>query len=354
MLLFWILAALLASGAAALVMAAATWTPRLSGRDQTLAVHRRAIEEIERLAQRGLLAADERRAARAEAARRLLSAADEADRLPAGGGSVFITVGAAATVFVALAIYLTVGSPGAGDQPFARRLVEWRTHPERDNGPELAAALHSLAVERPTDPEPLRRLAGLEISLGDPDAAVHALRQALAMAPDRPDLMAPLGEILVLRAGGVVEPDAEALFRRLLLIDPGSDVARYYLAHATIAAGDAQGGLADLRSLLAHLAADDPRRRLLLSEIDTVQRTGALASVQPTQASPDLGEAIRGMVEGLALRLQAHPDDADGWVRLVRAYTVLGETTKRDTALNQAQVRYARQPAILARLAAAA
>ena len=32
------------------------------------------------------------------------------------------------------------------------------------------------------------------------------------------------------------------------------------------------------------------------------------------------------MVEGLAARLKVHPDDPAGWVRLVRAYTVLGET----------------------------
>jgi cytochrome c-type biogenesis protein CcmH len=64
--------------------------------------------------------------------------------------------------------------------------------------------------------------------------------------------------------------------------------------------------------------------------------------------------AIRGMVDGLAARLKAQPDDPDGWVRLVRAYAVLGETAARDDALAQARARYANQPGELAALAAAA
>ena len=40
---------------------------------------------------------------------------------------------------------------------------------------------------------------------------------------------------------------------------------------------------------------------------------------------------IRSMVERLATRLEAEPDDIDGWMRLGRAYRVLGET---DLALN--------------------
>jgi cytochrome c-type biogenesis protein CcmH len=37
---------------------------------------------------------------------------------------------------------------------------------------------------------------------------------------------------------------------------------------------------------------------------------------------------IRGMVDGLAARLQQNPDDAAGWQRLANAYRVLGEDEK--------------------------
>jgi cytochrome c-type biogenesis protein CcmH len=39
-------------------------------------------------------------------------------------------------------------------------------------------------------------------------------------------------------------------------------------------------------------------------------------------------QMIRTMVNRLAARLQQQPDDIDGWRRLARAYTVLGERDK--------------------------
>ncbi len=60
------------------------------------------------------------------------------------------------------------------------------------------------------------------------------------------------------------------------------------------------------------------------------------------------------MVAGLADRLKAQPDDPEGWVRLVRAYAVLGETAKREAALKAASIRYAKQPEILEQLSEAA
>jgi cytochrome c-type biogenesis protein CcmH len=40
------------------------------------------------------------------------------------------------------------------------------------------------------------------------------------------------------------------------------------------------------------------------------------------------------MVEGLAARLKSQPQDAQGWQRLVRAYSVLRETEKAQAALS--------------------
>jgi cytochrome c-type biogenesis protein CcmH len=70
--------------------------------------------------------------------------------------------------------------------------------------------------------------------------------------------------------------------------------------------------------------------------------------------SGDQMTAIRGMVAGLAARLQTNPDDPEGWVRLVRAYAVLGETEKREAALKTASLRYAKRADVLEQLAKAA
>ena len=49
----------------------------------------------------------------------------------------------------------------------------------------------------------------------------------------------------------------------------------------------------------------------------------------------------RAMVDMLAARLKADPNDALGWVRLMRAYTVLGETEKAKQALSDARKAFA-------------
>ena len=49
------------------------------------------------------------------------------------------------------------------------------------------------------------------------------------------------------------------------------------------------------------------------------------------------GDMIRGMVAGLAARLQQNGDDIDGWERLLRAYMVLGERAKAQAAAGDAR-----------------
>lgn len=358
MIIFWICAALLAAGAAAAVLyGAARASAQVAGDDPTLGVYRRALAEIDDLADRGLVATDESRAARAEAGRRLLAAADR-HVLPITRSlrpSSLIACVAAAPI-LAVVVYLSLGSPGVPDQPFSRRLAAWRAHPEAASAPQLAAALRAMAAERPKDAEPQRRLALLEISLGDPNGAAHAFRSALAVAPGRADLLGPLGEIMVWKAGGKVDGDAQTVFRRLLAVDAKSPAARYYLNLANIEAGRRVEGLAGWRGVLADLPAGDPRAAMLTRDIRSVETTGApSAAVDGGNAPPAaMSAAIRGMVDGLATRLQSHPDNPEGWVRLVRAYGVLALPERQTRALEAARKRYARDPAVLAQLDAAA
>ena len=51
----------------------------------------------------------------------------------------------------------------------------------------------------------------------------------------------------------------------------------------------------------------------------------------------DRGAMIRGMVDRLATRLKQNGDDVEGWLRLVRAYMVMGERDKAASALVDAR-----------------
>jgi cytochrome c-type biogenesis protein CcmH len=353
MMVFWVVAGVLAAAAAGLVLFRAG-AAQDEAADPTPSVYRRQLAEIDELAERGLIGEVERQTAHAEAARRLLGAAD-APREPwladvQSRKPVLITVLAASAA--ALAVYVLVGQPGMGDEPFARRLANWRAaDPASLDPPELAAVLERLTRERPDDPQAWRYLGIAQGAAQAPADAVRALRHATKLAPERADNWELLGQALVAEAGGEVTPDAQGAFREALKHDPKSAAARFHLARAQIAAGDKAGGIAAWQALLADLAPDDPRRPDLQAAIADAE--GRSASPRPAVPQGQLA-MIKGMVEGLAQRLKANPDDPEGWVRLVRAYAVLGDKAKLNETLTQAKARYAGKPDMLAQLDAAA
>lgn len=327
---------------------------RAVGEDPALAVHRRQLAEIDDLAARGLLPDGEVRAARAEAGRRLLAAADApvAPLEPSAGRRVVVAL-AVLTPLLALALYVAVGSPGAPDQPYRVRLAEWRKTPEALDPPRIAAVMRAVVAQRPNDPEGFENLAAAEIASGDAMAASAALRRAIALAPERAELWAALGETFMVEGDGRIGPDARAAFGEALRLDPRSLSARYFLARADIADGKLEQGLAGWRALMASLPAEAPARAALSREIDAVARAGGPPPPQPAPAQPDEA-AIRAMVDGLAARLDANPDDPEGWVRLVRAWSVLGETGRRDAALARARREFRDRPEVLSALEEAA
>lgn len=349
---FWIVAGALSAAAAALMLLRAARAG--AGTDPTQDLYRRQLRELDDLAARGLLPEPERAAARAEAARRLLGAAEASPEAwttrPAERPALALAAGGA--LAAALVLYVVTGAPGLADQPMTTRLAEWReADPASLEPAKLAALLRQVTQERPGDPEAWRFLALAEGASGDPMAAVRALRRAVIAAPERADLWEMLGEAVVIAAEGEVTEGARQAFREALARDPSLVAPRFHLARARIAAGEVEAGLADWRDLMAELPAADPRRAALAQAIAQAQDEAR----NEAQAGPDAQmAAIRGMVDGLAARLEAQPDDPEGWVRLVRSYAVLGETQRRDAALARARARFAADPAILQALDAAA
>ncbi len=351
MIVFWAVAGVLSAAAAGLILqSAAKAASHVGSEDPTRDLYRRQLTEIDDLADRGLLAPDERKSAHAEAARRLLSAdsvaaepwtADPGLRRP-------VLVAAILAPLAAIGLYLAVGAPGLADQPIAARIAAWRiSDPAALAPPELAAVLRAMVVERPNDPEGYRYLAIMEGASDNPTGAARALRRAITLAPQRADLWEMMGEALVAEADGQMSPEARRAFEEALKRDPKAVAARFHLARARIEAGDKPAGLAAWKALAAEMPATDPRRPQLLAAIDEAEgKAPALAEDQMS--------AVRGMVAGLAARLDQAPDDPEGWVRLVRSYAVLGDVGKRDAALAAARARYAARPDILRDLDAAA
>jgi cytochrome c-type biogenesis protein CcmH len=359
MIAFWIAAALLSAAVAVLiVLNAARAAEGKPAEDPTLAVYRRQLSEIDDLSERGLLPDGERRSAHAEAARRLLAAADappssEPDRRI---GRLAVFIGAACAPVLALLLYLLVGQPQTPDQPFARRLVVWTQEARSGDAAgrlapaELAAVLRQVAAQRPTDPVALVYLAHAEVEAGDPLAAEQDLKKAIVLDPTRGQLWELLGETLTMRAGDDPSPEANAAFERALALDPNQPVARFYIGRAKIAAGDLAGGLADWNAAVTMFPAADASRAALQRDIAIVTKTGGLPVSAQAQDTSDQQAMIRAMVARLAAKLKAQPDDPEGWGRLIRSYAVLGDAADRTAAQNAAYAEFKGRPDALARV----
>jgi cytochrome c-type biogenesis protein CcmH len=375
MIWFWLIAAaasavtglLLTSRAAAAARAAATPVE-----PPAVAVHRRQLAELDELATRGLIAGDDLAAARAEAARRLLNAAETAPPVERPGSPAVRRVLAAVSVAVGLAalgLYLLVGRAGLPDQPYQARLTGWLAEAKSPQGrltlPEAVAVLRSMVARRPEDPTGWYRLGQLQMQAGEAGEASRAFARAARLSPKTPDFEIAYGMAVMAYSEGKVTADALAAFRRALALDPASGPARYFIGRSRIADGDVKGGLDDWRALAGSLPAGDPNHASLLTEIAQVEQAGGLPppaadTVAPPQAqaaAPGAGGQqafIHAMVDRLAKRLQASPDDPDGWARLVRSYGVLKDAAAQDKALARARQLFARRPDALAAIEAAA
>jgi cytochrome c-type biogenesis protein CcmH/NrfG len=89
----------------------------------------------------------------------------------------------------------------------------------------------------------------------------------------------------------------------------------------------------------------------------------ALNNNAPAPDSHNIGEggfdaqqsdAVRGMVDGLAARLETSPKDLNGWMRLMSSRVALGETQGAKSAFTKAEVVFANDAVAKTRLEAAA
>ncbi|MFB9268745.1 c-type cytochrome biogenesis protein CcmI [Bradyrhizobium erythrophlei] len=308
-------------------------------------VYRDQLAEIDRDLAAGSIGAAEAEAARIEISRRLLSAADQNERDAPLQGNLRLRRVAAVVALVGLPViaaglYLWLGSPQLGDFPLAERSRVADANQPLTN---LVAQVESHLEKNPTDGRGWSVLAPVLSRLGRYDDAVRAYRNAITYAGDSAERRADLGEALLGAAGGVVTSDAKAEFERAVAQNADDAKANYFLGLAAEQDGRKADAAAIWQALLAKAPADAPWRPLVQAAL--VRVGGVAAPPLPDSAmaaAKDMGEAdrgamIRGMVDRLATRLKQNGDDVEGWLRLVRAYLVMGERDKAISALSDAR-----------------
>lgn len=314
-------------------------------------VYRDQLAEIDRDAATGLINPPEAVAARVEIGRRLLAAADSEQAIAASSNvrlrrfaAVIALVG---LPLVAVALYYPLGSPELPDFPLAQRS---RTPDGTQSLYNLVAQVEQHLAENPTDGRGWSILAPVLAKMGRMDDAVRAFRNSITYNGESAGRRADLGEALVAASGGVVTGEAKGEFERAVALEAGDVKASYFLGLAAEQDGRTNDAASIWRAMLEKAPPNAPWRSFVQAALVRVGGTPMPApSNEAVAAAKDMSETdrnamIRGMVDRLATRLHQNGDDVEGWLRLVRAYMVLGDADKARSASSDARQAVAKDP----------
>lgn len=246
-----------------------------------------------------------------------------------------------------------------------------------DDVDTMISRLEERLKKNPADGEGFRMLGWSFQNTGKPAEAALAYANAVKLLPKRADAHAGYGEALVAVAGDKVTAEAKSHFDEALRLDPKEPRARFFASLYKAQNGKERAALDEWIALTNSAAPDQPWQADIRQRIDSLARKlgvdvsarlvplsgGAAAGGGPNPAQMAAAGAlpqaqqqsmIDGMVNGLAARLQAKPDDVDGWLKLIRSRVVLNDTVRARDDLAMARKTFATQPAKLAQIDALA
>ncbi len=364
--MLWLLFALMTAAAVFAVLWPLSRVRADSAPDSDLAVYRDQLDEIARDRAAGTIGKAEAEAARVEVSRRLLAAADAAaaraksvtDDAAAARRRrrVVALVALLAVPVLAIGLYLNLGSPELPGEPLAERVAATRA--DQQSFAALVARVEAHLEQNPEDGRGWEVIAPVYLRAGRFDDAVRARRNALRLLGETAERQADYGEALVAAANGVVTEQAKAAFDRAVALDAKDVKARFYLGRAAQQDGKREEAARIWHELLAEAPPGAGWVALVRQSLAQVEGPSASApgpSAQDMAAAAEMppeqrNAMVRGMVDRLAARLRQDGSDVEGWLRLVRAYMVLGERDKARQATSDARRALANEPEKLRRL----
>ena len=326
-------------------------------------VYRDQLGEVQSDRERGLIGEGDAEAARLEIARRLLAADAETPAEQVSPTHSLLRILAIALAvclpLAALSLYLIYGSPRLPDQPLVARLQDPASN---KNLEVLVARVEARLREHPEEGEGWEVIAPVYMGWRRYADAAEAYRQSIRLLGESPNRLASYGQAQVLANNGVVTEDARKALERALVLDPKLIEPRLVLIIAKEQDGQLAAAIEDWRAMLASAPADAPWRKLVEQRLaeDEGKLAGKAVAAKPDDVpaaapkgpSPDAVAAaqnmsqadrqamIESMVQGLANRLDQKGDDLAGWLKLVRAYTVLDRKDDALKALEKAKIQF--------------
>lgn len=392
-IVFWGVAGTMTVAACGLLVAGLNAGNRAQKAAQSdLQVYRDQLREVDRDLARGTLSPEEAERLSVEIGRRVL-AADRALQTPESTGSTaprrWLVIGFMSLLVAGTAIgtYLYRGHPGLPDQPLLQRLAasdamranrpsqaeveaQVATRPVEDPRPaadprhaELMEQLRRVTAERPDDLQGHVLLARNEAMLGNFAAAAKAQAQVVAIKGPEASAqdLAMQAELMIIAAAQFVTPEAEAVLTRALQLDAGNGLARYYSGVMFAQVERYDLAFRFWAPLWESSSEDDPWTEVLRSQLPDIAwlagqhryqmpplkpaalrgpDAAAIASAQD-MSPEDRAKMIQDMVDGLMARLAQQGGTAPEWAQLIRALTVLGDTSRAQAIYDEAKNRFA-------------
>lgn len=342
-------------------------------------VYRDQLRDVDRDLARGTLAVDEAQRLRAEISRRLLeadrAAQAAAGRAPAGHGRWIAAALVVPLIGGAYLLYDRIGAPGYPDLPLSERLAMSQElyanrpkqaemeakAPKPEAGPvdpafaKLMDELRAAMKARPDDQRGLELLASNEARLGNLTAAREAMERLIALkgAAAKAEDHAALAELMVMAAGGLVSPEAEAELDKALKLDAANATARYYYGLMAAQVGRFDRTFALWQPLLDG-PADAPWMAPVRAQIEDVAMRAGIDFTLPDTKGPDAGamaaaqdmtpeerqQMITGMVAQLSDRLATEGGPVEDWAKLVTSLGVLGRKDEAQKIYAEALTKF--------------
>jgi cytochrome c-type biogenesis protein CcmH len=180
---------------------------------------------------------------------------------------------------------------------------------------------------------------------------VKSYSNALRILGETADLRSGLGEARMALADGIVTTEALDDFLKALESDPKNERAQYYRALAAEQDGDKPRALGLYQALYGSLPPQSEPAQLVAKHMAALSGVPAKPILDVTS---DQSEMIKAMVERLDGRLSSDGSDLEGWLKLMRAYQVLGNSDKAKEAMTRANAAQSGHPDALDKIAASA
>ncbi|MGJ5073476.1 c-type cytochrome biogenesis protein CcmI [Bradyrhizobium oligotrophicum] len=256
-----------------------------------------------------------------------------------------------------------------------------RDRPQQGSGlppvEEMIQRVQTRLERNPRDPDGWRLLGWSLFNIERFAEAAQAYARAMELRPSLAEYRSARGEALVRAADGTVNSEARADFDEALKLDPKDARARFFIGVVKEQEGDKRGAMADWTAIVSEADPNEPwlpdlkqrlgalrrelgeddgspspaRPNLSAERIQELLRSGKTAQSEPAEprgpraedirkaesmSTQDRNLMIRGMVDGLASRLEQSPRDAEGWIKLIRSRVVLGDVEAAKQSLQRA------------------